>query len=186
MSLEEISGHAHVGVFKIIKELQNEQKQVQLHVESILRGAPRSLQRKQDRKREDRIQTVYNDRENRELTQQIPASPLCTGQEQFGLSADEDDGHRLYEFSIRCRMLCDFIFSKYFCEDQLSPFQFTIFSASTVKNLIVIEQWADSCDRRVPVRKLPKRNIHVIVEPPMSTVTSSHKQELLGRIASLE
>ncbi|CAG8687833.1 15332_t:CDS:2, partial [Funneliformis mosseae] len=30
-----------------------------------------------------------------------PASPLCTGQEQFGLSADEDDGHRLYEFSIR-------------------------------------------------------------------------------------
>ena len=34
--------------------------------------------------------------------------------------------------------------------------------------------------------KPPKRNIHVIVEPPESTTTSSREQELLDRIASLE
>ena len=34
--------------------------------------------------------------------------------------------------------------------------------------------------------KPPKRNIHVIVEPPESTATSSREQELLDRIASLE
>ncbi|CAG8772162.1 8976_t:CDS:2, partial [Funneliformis caledonium] len=45
---------------------------------------------------------------------------------------------------------------------------------------------ADSCDRRVLVRETAKRNIHVIVEPPMSTATSSREQELLDRIASLE
>src|ERR1051326_44768 len=34
--------------------------------------------------------------------------------------------------------------------------------------------------------KPPKRNIHVIIEPPESTATSSREQELLDRIASLE
>ena len=64
---ETLVGRAHVGVFKIIKEIQNEQNQVQLNIESILRGAPRPSQRRQDREREIRIQTVYNDRENRSI-----------------------------------------------------------------------------------------------------------------------
>ncbi|CAB4475935.1 uncharacterized protein OCT59_017969 [Rhizophagus irregularis] len=32
-------GHAHIGVFKIIKEIQYEQNQVENNIESILRGA---------------------------------------------------------------------------------------------------------------------------------------------------
>jgi MULE transposase domain len=64
---ETLVGRAHVGVFKIIKEIQKEQNQVELKAESILRGAPRPSQRRQDRDREIRIQTVYNDRENRSL-----------------------------------------------------------------------------------------------------------------------
>jgi hypothetical protein len=34
--------------------------------------------------------------------------------------------------------------------------------------------------------KPPKRNIHVIVEPPESTTTSSREQELLDQVASLQ
>jgi hypothetical protein len=34
--------------------------------------------------------------------------------------------------------------------------------------------------------KPPKKHIHVIVEPPVSTATSSREQELLDRITSLE
>ena len=64
---ETLVGHAHVGVYKIINEIQKEQNQLQLNIESILRGAPRPLQRKKDREREERIQAVYNDRDNREL-----------------------------------------------------------------------------------------------------------------------
>jgi hypothetical protein len=60
-------GTAHLGVFKIIKELQKEQNRVELDAESILRGIPRPLQKRQDREREARIQTVFNDRENRPL-----------------------------------------------------------------------------------------------------------------------
>ncbi|CAB4439709.1 unnamed protein product [Rhizophagus irregularis] len=33
-------GHAHIGIFKIIKEIQYEQNQVENNIESILRGAP--------------------------------------------------------------------------------------------------------------------------------------------------
>jgi MULE transposase domain/FLYWCH zinc finger domain len=62
---EVLVGNTHVGVFKIIKEIQKEQNQVELNIESILRGMPRPLQKKKDRERENRIQTVYNDRHNR-------------------------------------------------------------------------------------------------------------------------
>ncbi|CAG8534203.1 6159_t:CDS:1, partial [Funneliformis caledonium] len=47
--------------------IQKEQNQVQLNIESILQGAPRPSQRRQDYEREDRIQKVYNDCENRSL-----------------------------------------------------------------------------------------------------------------------
>ena len=60
-------GTAHLGVYKIIKELQKEQNRVELDVESILRGIPRPLQKKQDREREARIRAVFNDRANRPL-----------------------------------------------------------------------------------------------------------------------
>ncbi|CAG8710627.1 12864_t:CDS:2 [Funneliformis caledonium] len=64
---ETLIGRAHVDIFKIIKDIQKEQNQVQLNIKSILRGALRSSQRRQDHEREDRIQKVYNDRENRSL-----------------------------------------------------------------------------------------------------------------------
>lgn len=64
---ETLVGNAHIGVFKIINEIQKEQNQVQLNIESILRGAPRPLQRKKDREHESRIQRIYNDRNNRTL-----------------------------------------------------------------------------------------------------------------------
>jgi Crinkler effector protein N-terminal domain len=34
--------------------------------------------------------------------------------------------------------------------------------------------------------KPPKRNIHVLIEPPESTTTSSREQELLDQVASLQ
>ncbi|CAB4380960.1 unnamed protein product [Rhizophagus irregularis] len=64
---ETLVGRAHVGLFKIIKELQSEQHQIEIKVESILRGNPRPKQKKHDREHENRIQVVYNDRENRPL-----------------------------------------------------------------------------------------------------------------------
>jgi len=64
---EVLVGNTHVGVFKIIKEIQKEQNQVELDIESILRGMPRPLQKKKDHEHENRIQTVYNDRYNRSL-----------------------------------------------------------------------------------------------------------------------
>ena len=60
-------GNSHVGVFKIINELQKEQNQVQVAIESILRGELRPLSRRKDHERETRIQTIYNDRNNRTL-----------------------------------------------------------------------------------------------------------------------
>jgi hypothetical protein len=64
---ETVVGLAHLSVFKIIKEMQKEQNQVQLEIESIVRGAPRPPQRRQTCIRETRIQTVFNDRDNRSL-----------------------------------------------------------------------------------------------------------------------
>ena len=63
--------HTHIGVFKIIKEIQKEQNQVKMNIESILRGMPRPLQKKKDREREIRIQNVYNDRDNRLLMEYL-------------------------------------------------------------------------------------------------------------------
>ena len=37
---ETLVGRPHVGLFKIIKELQNEQHQIESNIESILRGVP--------------------------------------------------------------------------------------------------------------------------------------------------
>lgn len=64
---EVLVGVSHLGVFKIIKEIQKEQNRVQLDIESILRGAPRPPQRRENITRETRIQTVFNDRNNRTL-----------------------------------------------------------------------------------------------------------------------
>ena len=60
-------GLVHLGVFKIIKEMQKEQHRVQLDIGSILRGAPRPSPRRQTIIHETRIQTVFNDRDNRSL-----------------------------------------------------------------------------------------------------------------------
>ena len=50
-----------------ITEIQKEQNQVQLNIESILRGAPRPSQKKRDLEREDHIQRVYSNRASTEL-----------------------------------------------------------------------------------------------------------------------
>jgi hypothetical protein len=64
---EILVGRDHIGVFKIIKEMQKEQSKVRLDIEMVLRGTPRPSQRKRDRDREIRIQTVLNDRNNRSI-----------------------------------------------------------------------------------------------------------------------
>jgi len=64
---ETLVGVSHLGVFKIIKEMQKEQNRVQLDIESILRGAPRPSLRRENITHEARIQIVFNDRDNRSL-----------------------------------------------------------------------------------------------------------------------
>lgn len=62
---ETLIGGAHVGVFKIIQEIRKEQNRVELDIESIVRGAPRPVQSRRNYMHETRIQTVFNDRNNR-------------------------------------------------------------------------------------------------------------------------
>ena len=58
---------AHVELFKIIKDLQNKQHQIESNIKSILQGAPRPKQKKHDREHESRVQMVYNDWKNRPI-----------------------------------------------------------------------------------------------------------------------
>ena len=57
-------GAAHVGVFKLIKKLQIEQNRVELDIEASVRGAPRPSQKKQVIERENRLRTVFNNRDD--------------------------------------------------------------------------------------------------------------------------
>ncbi|CAG8586970.1 16456_t:CDS:2 [Cetraspora pellucida] len=58
---------AHVGVFRIIKELQKEQNQIELNIEAILRSMLRPAQRRQTIEHEQCIQSIFNDHNNRTL-----------------------------------------------------------------------------------------------------------------------
>lgn len=60
-------GNSHVGVYKIIEEIQKEQQQTDIQIENINRGAPRQAQRNQYINRENRILSIFNDRNNRTL-----------------------------------------------------------------------------------------------------------------------
>ena len=60
-------GKAHIGVYTIVEEMQKEQQQSEIQIENINRGAPRPLQRNQYFNRENRILTIFNDRDNRDL-----------------------------------------------------------------------------------------------------------------------
>ena len=51
----------------MIQELQKEQQNVELQVECIIRGEQRPSKKKAVIDRENRIQTIINDRENRSL-----------------------------------------------------------------------------------------------------------------------
>ncbi|CAG8467758.1 9887_t:CDS:2 [Scutellospora calospora] len=51
-------GNTHLGVFRMIKEIQKEQNQVQLDIESVIRGAPHPPQRRHNREHEARIQRI--------------------------------------------------------------------------------------------------------------------------------
>ena len=57
-------GAAHIGVFRLISQLQIEQNRVELDIEASVRGAPRPPQKRKVIDRENRIRRVFNDRDN--------------------------------------------------------------------------------------------------------------------------
>ena len=57
-------GAAHIGVFRLISQLQTEQNRVELDIEASVRGAPRPPQKRKVIDRENRIRRVFNDRDN--------------------------------------------------------------------------------------------------------------------------
>ncbi len=64
---EILVGQSHVGVYRMIEELQKEQQCVELQVESIIRGEQRLAKKKNLIEREKRIMMVVDDRENRSV-----------------------------------------------------------------------------------------------------------------------
>ena len=54
-------GKAHVGLYKIIEEMQREQQQTDIQIENINRGAPRPSKRDQYIDRENQILDIFND-----------------------------------------------------------------------------------------------------------------------------
>ena len=65
--LEVLLGSAHVGLFKLINELRKEQKNMEDEMECIVRGEIRRKLKKKDAEREQRILTVFSERENYEI-----------------------------------------------------------------------------------------------------------------------
>jgi len=65
--LEILVGQSHLGVYKIIGELQKEQQRVDFQVERIIRGEPCPAKKKALIEKEKRIATVLNDKENRSI-----------------------------------------------------------------------------------------------------------------------
>jgi hypothetical protein len=57
-------GKAHVGLYTIIQEMKKEQQQTELQIKNINRGAPCPSQHNQYVNRENRILTVFNNRDN--------------------------------------------------------------------------------------------------------------------------
>ena len=64
---EILVGQSHVGVYRMIEELQKEQQSVDLQVESIIRGERRPAKKRYLIERETRIMTIVDDRENRSV-----------------------------------------------------------------------------------------------------------------------
>ena len=65
--LEVLLGSAHVGLFKLINELRKEQKNMEDEMECIVRGEIKRKLKKKDAEREQRILTVFSERENYEI-----------------------------------------------------------------------------------------------------------------------
>ena len=63
---EILVGQSHIGVYRMIEELQKEQQSVDLQVESIIRGERRPT-KKNLNWREKRILMIVDDRENRSV-----------------------------------------------------------------------------------------------------------------------
>ena len=55
-------GGAHIGIFKLIKELQKEQHQVEAQIESIVRGEPAKKQKAAEKCREERIMSIFREK----------------------------------------------------------------------------------------------------------------------------
>jgi hypothetical protein len=64
---EILVGQSHVGVYRMIEELQKEQQSVDLQVENIIRGEQRKTKKKALIEREKRIMMIVDDRENRSV-----------------------------------------------------------------------------------------------------------------------
>jgi hypothetical protein len=64
---EILVGQSHVGVYRMIEELQKEQQSVDLQVESIMSGEQRPAKKKTLIERGKRIKTIVDDRENRSV-----------------------------------------------------------------------------------------------------------------------
>jgi hypothetical protein len=64
---EILVGQSHIGVYRMIEELQKEQRSVDLQVECIIRGVRRPAKKKNLIERETRIMVIINDRENRSV-----------------------------------------------------------------------------------------------------------------------
>ena len=60
-------GRSHVGVYTIIDEMRKEQHQTELQIESIIRGEERPYQRKHIIEYENRLLTVFNNRNSLSL-----------------------------------------------------------------------------------------------------------------------
>ena len=61
---EVLVGQSHIGVYKMIEELQKEQRNVDLQVKSIICGEQRPARKRTLIERETRIMIIVNDREN--------------------------------------------------------------------------------------------------------------------------
>ena len=64
LTLEILVGQSHIGVYRMIEELQKEQQSIDLQVESIIRGERWPTKKKTLIEREKRILMIVDDREN--------------------------------------------------------------------------------------------------------------------------
>ncbi|CAF2752897.1 unnamed protein product [Rotaria sp. Silwood2] len=61
---EILIAQAHVGIFTMIKQIQQEQNEVEMEIEKSMHGEPAPKKHKEDENREFQIENVMADRDN--------------------------------------------------------------------------------------------------------------------------